>query len=326
VLLVGVCVVLAAAAVVVAAAVRGGRSAPRSYTVLAAGDIAECYNNVTHAPSQGEHPGAGAVATAALVESQLPVDAILALGDAAYESGRPAEYRDCYAKTWGRFKSITYPTPGNHDYRCGPPPAKVHACPRRASAYYEYFGARAGPPGRGYYSFDIGRWHFISLNSEIDKAHTATHSAQMAWLKADLAAHPSWCLAAMWHEAAFSNDPLHGDNGKMQKYFDVLYDAHAEFVLSAHAHGYQRWAELAPDGAAQPARGVRNWVVGLGGGNITAVRSGRPGQEATWNRNFGVLKLTLTDDAYSWQWLNVPDDAVPGVRGQFHDSGTTRCH
>jgi hypothetical protein len=297
-----------------------------SWTVIAAGDVAECVNNVTGHPEDGQHPGKGAVATGAMIRDEIAaggIDGVFELGDAVYESGLPAEFRDCYDPTWGSFRAITFPVPGNHEYRCG---QTVPGCPTPASAYFEYFGDRAGPPGRGYYSFDIGPWHVVALDSELDAdAAAAQSSAQLAWLDQDLATHPSRCLAAIWHQPAYSNDPLHGDDPTMQVYFRRLHDAGADLVLNGHVHGYERWAELSANGLPE-AGGTREIVSGLGGANITAVDTGRPGQEVTYDANYGLLKLTFTATGYSWAWLNAPDDTSPGVTGQLTDTGSGSCH
>ncbi|QEC47916.1 hypothetical protein FSW04_10275 [Baekduia soli] len=166
----------------------------------------------------------------------------------------------------------------------------------------------------------------MALDSEIDSSPAAARtSAQMAWLKDDLAAHPNRCLAAMWHQPAYSNDPLHGDDPTMQVYFAALHDAGADLVLNGHVHAYERWAELGADGLPQ-AGGTREIINGLGGANITAVDTGRPGQEVVYNANYGLLKLNLAADGYSWTWLNAPDNTSPGVSGQLDDSGTGTCH
>jgi hypothetical protein len=297
-----------------------------AYTVIASGDISECINNVTGQPAMGQHPGKGAIATAKMIADAGPLDAILELGDAVYESGTPGEFADCYDKTWGPFKPITHPVPGNHEYRCGRN-VLSGGCTAPAKGYYDYFGAAAGPRGLGYYSFDIGPWHVVALNSETDGSPTAAaSSAQRAWLLQDLALHPSRCTLAMWHKPAYSNDPLHGDNPTMQVYLKDLYAAGVDLLVQGHVHAYERWGELGPTGAPEPGRGVRSMIAGLGGANITGANSGRPGQEVTYNGNYGLLKLTLTATGYSWDWLNAPDNTSPGVQGQLKDSGTTACH
>ena len=170
-------------------------AAPASrVTLLSAGDIAKC---PADKPGPGHHPGPGAIQTAALVQSLLPVDDIVVPGDLAYESGTADEFRDCYDPTWGPFRSFTHPAPGNHEYNSP-----------GAAPYYAYWGDRAGPAGKGYYSYDLGGWHIVSLNSEVD---ITAAGQQAAWLRADLAAHPSLCTLAFWHRPRWSNDKTHGD-------------------------------------------------------------------------------------------------------------------
>jgi hypothetical protein len=306
--------------------VDGAPALKDAYTAIASGDISLCLNNVTGQPAQGQHPGEGAIATAKMLAAAGPLDAILELGDAVYESGTPGEFADCYDRTWGALKSITHPVAGNHEYRCGTL-VSTDGCTAPAKGYFDYFGAAGGPRGQGYYSFDIGAWHVIALNSELDRSvAAATTSAQRAWLRADLAAHPARCTLAMWHKPAFSNDPRHGDDPRMKVYFGDLYDAGADLVLQGHVHAYQRWAELGPAGTRERGRGVRSIIAGLGGATIREVRSGRPGQEVAYNANYGVLKLTLTATGYSWVWLNAPDNTTSGVRGELQESGATNCH
>ncbi len=148
--------------------------------VLAAGDIASCTND-------------GDEATAALI---LPTDGtVLALGDNAYETGTLDEFNNCYGPSWGKFKDRTHPVPGNHEYLMPD-----------AAGYYAYFGRAAGDPAQGYYSFDLGTWHIVALNSNcayVGGCHAG--SPQEQWLRDDLAAHPAQCTLAYWHHPLFSS-------------------------------------------------------------------------------------------------------------------------
>jgi hypothetical protein len=269
-------------------AVRAVEVAPA--VVLAVGDIASCR-------SEGDE------ATSRLVDS-LP-GVVLTLGDHAYMRGSSAEYRDCYEPSWGRHRGRTRPTPGNHDY--GSP---------GASPYFDYFGVAAGPPGRGYYSFELAGWHVVSLNSNVDMR---AGSAQERWLRADLAAHPARCTLAFWHHPRFSSGE-HGNHDALAPLWRALHDAGADVIVQAHDHIYERFAPLAPDGRPDPAHGVRSFVVGTGGAELYPFRD-QPaaGSEVRHNGTLGILELTLHPDRYDWEF--VPVDGAEGV-----DRGSDRCH
>ena len=269
--------------------------------VLAAGDIARC-----------DILG-GAVATARLLD-RLP-GTILTLGDNAYESGAPAEFEKCYAPTWGRHLDRTRPAPGNHDYRT-----------RNAAGYFGYFGDRAGPPGLGYYSFDLGTWHIISLNSAIA---VDPRSPQGKWLAKDLAAHPTECTLAYFHVPVYSSGP-HGsrteaeDNRAERGVLDMhdlwrpLAEAGTDVVLSGHDHDYERFAPLDAKGRSDAVNGTRQFVVGTGGGGVYRFKTIAPHSEVRDNSSYGVLKLVLLPGRYEWTFV--------AVEGQsFTDAGTGTC-
>ena len=269
--------------------------------VLAAGDIARC-----------DILG-GAVATARLLD-RLP-GTILTLGDNAYESGAPAEFEKCYAPTWGRHLDRTRPAPGNHDYRT-----------RNAAGYFGYFGDRAGPPGLGYYSFDLGTWHIISLNSAIA---VDPRSPQGKWLAKDLAAHPTECTLAYFHVPVYSSGP-HGsrteaeDNRAERGVLDMhdlwrpLAEAGTDVVLSGHDHDYERFAPLDAKGRSDAVNGTRQFVVGTGGGGVYRFKTIAPHSEVRDNSAYGVLKLVLLPGRYEWTFV--------AVEGQsFTDAGTGTC-
>ena len=255
-------------------------------TVLAAGDITGCHDE--------------AEATARLLDAR-PEATVLTLGDNAYGQGTAQQYADCYDPTWGRAKARTLPAPGNHEYDTP-----------GASGYFGYFGAVAGP---GYYSADRGTWHLVSLNSEIDMS---TASAQYRWLEADLAAHPAACTLAFWHRPRFSVG-THGDFAGVAPLLALLHARGAEVVLAGHDHTYQRWAPLAPSGAVDPARGVREFVVGTGGRSHYANGAARPGLEVADDTTSGVLELTLRAGRYDWRFL-------PIAGRTFTDAGSQACH
>lgn len=267
---------------------------PGSVVLVGAGDIATC--------SQ-----AGAEATAKLLDA-IP-GTVFTAGDNAYPDGTAAEFANCYGPTWGRHKARTFPTPGNHEYHTS-----------NASGYFGYFGAAAGAPGKGYYSYDLGSWHIIALNSECDQiGGCGAGSPQLAWLKADLQAHPAVCTLAYWHKPLFSSG-MHGNNPEVVELFRALYDAGADVVLNGHDHEYERFAPMAPDGKLDLARGIREFVVGMGGSDPRDL-PGAPiaNSEKVITRNFGVIKLTLRDGAYDWQFVS-----VAGKTGT--DSGSAACH
>jgi hypothetical protein len=269
---------------------------PAPVTIVAAGDIAQCHHL----------PAAGSVAakTAALVTREDVL--VLTLGDHAYEYGTPAEFADCFQPTWGVFKSRIRPSPGNHDYYT-----------TDAEGYYGYFGAQAGPDRRGYYSFDYRGWHFISLNSLVD---VSAESPQYAWLESDLArTSDSLCTIAYWHYPAYNSGATYGNVMAMRTFFDVLYKAGVEIVLSGHEHIYERFAPQTADGTADPARGVRQFVVGTGGHDLNQLATPQPNSEFRQNTTWGVLRLTLGDGNYSWRYM-------PVGGGAPLDSGTGTCH
>jgi hypothetical protein len=257
--------------------------------VLAAGDIARCTII------------GGAAATARLLD-RLP-GTILTLGDHAYESGTQQEFEKCYAPTWGRHLDRTRPAPGNHDYRT-----------RNAAGYFGYFGDRAGPPGRGYYSFDLGTWHIISLNSAIP---VGPRSPQGRWLADDLQAHSGECALAYFHVPAFSSGP-HGMNLEMMELWRQLAAAGTDVVLSGHDHHYERFAPLDARGRRDPASGMRQFVVGTGGSGVYRIGRVAPHSEVRENASYGVLKVVLLPGRYEWAF-------VPVEGRSFTDSGTGTC-
>jgi calcineurin-like phosphoesterase family protein len=226
-----------------------------------------------------------------------PATAVLSLGDNQYDNGELANFMSYYDPTWGRFKANTYPSPGNHD-----------KCPD--SGYDEYYGARA--PGC-WYSYDIGQWHLISLDS-----NKRTDSAQLAFLQQDLASTTKKCVAAYWHHPRFSSGS-HGDQTNIDSFWSLLYAAGAELVLNGHDHDYERFAPQNATGTADYARGIREFVVGLGGRSKTALGSVKPNSEVRYNGGYGVLRLTLGDTGYSWRF-----ESEAGKT--FTDTGSGDCH
>ncbi|HZM21148.1 MAG TPA: DUF4832 domain-containing protein [Anaerolineales bacterium] len=228
---------------------------------------------------------------------------VFTLGDNVYPDGTAAQFTDCYGPTWGRHKNRTRPSPGNHDYHTS-----------GASGYYNYFGAAAGDPGKGYYSYNLGAWHIISLNSEV--GYNAG-SAQEQWLRADLAANRAVCTLAYWHHPRFSTGQ-HGNSTRSQGFWQLLYDNGADVILNGHDHTYQRFAPQNPSGQADANRGIREFVVGTGGAGLYPFPTNLPTLEVRNNTTFGVLKLTLHANSYDWQF-------IPIAGQTFTDSGTGNC-
>jgi chitodextrinase len=274
--------------------------------IAAAGDIA-CAND-----DPNYNGGAGtSAACRQLYTSNLLVNggfaAVLPLGDNQYNSGSLTQYQAVYNPTWGRLKSITHPVTGNHEYGTS-----------GASGYFNYFGSAAGDPSKGYYSFDIGSWHLIALNSNCSFVPCTVGSAQETWLKADLAAHANQCTLAFDHHARWSSGH-DGDNTFMQPLWQDLYDANADVFLSGHSHDYERFAPQNATGGLDNARGIRQFVVGTGGAFFTGIGSAHANSQVRNNDTFGFLKLTLRPTSYDWQY-------VPEAGKTFTDSGSTACH
>ena len=275
--------------------------------IAAAGDIA-CdpadpdYNNgkgAPHACRMGE--------TADLIVARRPA-AVLALGDTQYENGALAKFQVSYEGSWGRFKAITHPAVGNHEYGT-----------RGAAGYFEYFGAAAGEPAKGYYSFDIGAWHLVALNSNCRLAGgCGPGSPQERWLRDDLAANGrKACVLGFWHHPRFSSGP-HGGDQTMDTLFRVLYEAGADVVLSGHDHDYERFAQANPDGQPDPTRGIRQFVAGTGGRSYYPFMRLVLTSEVRNSNTFGVLMLTLHPTSYDWEF-------VPERGKTFTDRGSTNC-
>ena len=224
---------------------------------------------------------------------------VFTVGDNAYESGRAREYRRCYDPTWGRHKARTRPAPGNHDYRSS-----------GGAPYYDYFGEKAGPAGRGYYSYDRGAWHVISLNSNVAAEEG---SPQYEWLREDLAANPSECTVAYWHHAVFSSGE-HGNDPTMAQIWKLLDESGVDVALVGHDHDYERFAPQNYDGTADP-NGIRQFVVGTGGRHLRPFVNVQDNSEVRDSNTHGVLKLTLHATSYDWKF-------VPESGKTFSDSGT----
>ncbi|SBW24117.1 Alkaline phosphatase [Candidatus Protofrankia californiensis] len=247
--------------------------------------------------------GSGDTATANLLDGISGT--VFTVGDNAYPDGTASDFTNYYDPTWGRHKARTRPAPGNHDYNTS-----------GATGYYNYFGANAGPSGRGYYSYDLGNWHVVSLNSEIS---TSAGSAQEQWLRTDLAASTKSCTVAYWHQPRFTSGANHAPNTAIGPLVQALYDYNAEVILAGHNHQYERFAPMNPSGGLDTTRGIRHFVVGTGGAGFYGFGTIQPNSEARNSDTHGVLKLTLQSNSYTWQF-------VPEAGKTYTDSGTTSCH
>ncbi|MFS8104953.1 metallophosphoesterase [Lentzea alba] len=251
----------------------------------------------------GDVCGSSCNQTAPVVKNMSPQALVLA-GDNAYDNGSTSDYKNKYDPQYGQFKSITYPSPGNHEYNTS-----------GASGYFDYFGARAGTRGKGFYSFDVGDWHFIALNSNISRGAT---SEQVTWLKNDLTANTKPCTAAFWHHPRFSRGD-HGDDTSVTPFWDALYAAKADLVIAGHDHNYQRFAPSRPNGTRDDVNGVRQLLIGTGGRGFYSFNQGSDAVQEVGNANtFGVGKLTLTATNYK-------ADFVPVSGRTFTDTTSGNC-
>ena len=242
---------------------------------------------------------------------------ILSLGDNQYYCGGYQAFVQSYDPSWGRVKSITHPVAGNHEYFTSGGTG-CDASNTGAAGYFQYFGSAAGTVGQGYYSFDIGAWHLIALNSGCSSAGgCSSTSPQYKWLQADLAAHPNQCTLAYWHIPLFSSGGRANANSK--PFWQLLYAAHADVVLNGHDHIYERFAPQTSTGTLDQALGIREFIVGTGGADHTSITTVAANSEVRNTTTFGILKLTLHSGSYDWQF-------VPEAGQTFTDSGTQACH
>jgi hypothetical protein len=262
--------------------------------LIGAGDIADCSDI------------SGAEATAKLLEANPGT--VMAVGDLAYPDGTKENFA-CYDKTWGRVKSRTRPAVGNHEFHS-----------TGATFYFDYFGSAAGDSKNGFYSYDLGSWHIIVLNSECSEVGGCNAgSREEKWLRADLASHPAACTLAYFHKPLFSSGDKHGNDPEIQPFFQALYDAHADVVVNGHDHDYERFAPQSPNGSPDPKLGIREFVAGTGGKSHRPFAASRPNSEIRDDTTFGVLKLVLGPHHYDWLF-------VPEAGKTFTDSGSGQCH
>ena len=278
-----------------------------SVIIAAAGDLV-CGTETQSPPIPCLH-----LATAAVVKEVKP-DALLLLGDLQYEKGSITDFQAYYEPAFGEFKSITYPTPGNHEYFTP-----------GGAGYFDYFNGvgadsgRAGRRGQGYYSFNLGAWHIVALNSNCEfVGGCGARSPQAAWLRADLQKNRAKCTLAFTHSARFSSGS-HGSDVLLRDLWQILYDAGAEVVLSAHDHDYERFRLQDANGRADEKRGIRAFVVGTGGKGLAPFGRRAPNSEIQDISSIGVLTMVLKADSYSWKFVAVQD--LP-----LDDSGDGTCH
>ena len=280
-------------------AATAGAAAP---IVAAAGDIA-CAPGDPVTPTTCHQ-----MQTSNLFVGNPAITAVLPLGDEQYEDGLLSEFQSSYDLSWGRALGKTHPVPGDHEYSSG----------SNGNGYFAYFGARAGTAGRGWYSFNVGQWHLIALNSNCSAVGgCGSSSPQVTFLKNDLAAHHPACTLAYWHHARFSSGP----NGNLAAYdaiWKVLYSHHVDVVLSGHDHIYERYALQTPAQARDPKHGIREFVVGTGGRSLDPFTGPFTNGQFRQRSQFGILKLTLHPHRYEWRYVSAAKHVL--------DSGETDCH
>jgi len=288
--------------------------------VAAAGDIACDTSDPAFNGGAGTSSTCKMMATSNLLVG-AGFSAVLALGDTQYDCGSPSDYAASYDPSWGRVKQITLPVPGNHEYKTADPDAYGgHDCDTtgHAAGYYGYFGSAAGDPSKGYYSYDLGTWHIVVLNttSACSLISCSSGSAQEQWLANDLAAHPAQCTMALWHEPRWSSKL---PSTKSSAFWTDLYNANADVVVNGHVHDYERFAPQSPAGAPDPTRGIREFVAGTGGKSSENIAATPAANSEVQGKAYGVLKLTLHASSYDWQF-------APATGSSFTDSGSAACH
>jgi hypothetical protein len=298
-------VALATAVVVPAAVPTGGAGATSHSVVVAAGDIACDPTDPAFNNAQGTATKCKMMATSDLALGVNP-DAVYPLGDEQYESGTLAQFNASYNRTWGRapLKERTRPVVGDEEYETP-----------GASGYFTYFGAAAHGPN-GWYSFEQGAWHVVVLNSNCSQVGCGASSAQVRWLNDDLNASSKQCTLALFHHPRFVSSN-NGGNTRVAPFWNSLHQNKADVVLNGNAHLYERFALQNPAGAADPNRGIREFVVGTGGKSKQSPATPKPNSQVR-HKAFGILKLTLHPASYSWQFL-------PIGGGPALDSGSASC-
>jgi acid phosphatase type 7 len=259
----------------------------QTHVLVGAADIGKC--------------GPGPEATAALLDDVSGT--VFTAGDNSYPRGSLEDYRKCYDPSWGRHRGRTRPVPGNHEYETP-----------NAQGYFDYFGAAGGPIGLGYYSYTLGSWTILALNSELPIDNS---SAQLQWVRERLATSPTRCTAVYWHRPLFSSGP-NGPNRDMRELWRVLYQHDVDIVINGHDHIYERFAPQNPDGVLDPERGIRQFIVGTGGADTYQLTRTAPNSEALASV-WGVAAFTLQNGTYTWRF-------IPAEGAAFRDAGVAQCH
>ncbi len=283
--------------------------------IVAAGDIACDPSSSYFNGGNGTPSSCRQLYTYNLIAGIAPA-AVLPLGDTQYNCGGYSAFTKSYALSWGKLLSISHPAVGNHEYLT----SGGTGCDTSgtASGYFQYFGSAAGQKGQGYYSYNVGTWHLIALNTQCSKVGgCGDGSPQETWLEADLAAHPNACVLAYWHIPRWSSGGR--ASSSTAAFVTDLYNAGAELILTGHDHDYERFAPQNPSGGLDTSKGIREFVVGTGGSNHTSFTTTAKNSQVRNDATFGVLKLTLHASSYDWQF-------VPEAGKTFTDSGTTACH
>jgi acid phosphatase type 7 len=284
---------------------------PKAIVAVAVGDISCDPEGSEYNGGLGTATQCHMLGTANLAVSLKP-EAVLLLGDNQYESGNLHAYEQSYSKSWGRkeLKDLSYPSIGNHEYNT-----------EDASGYFDYFGAKAGERNKGYYSFNLGAWHLVALNSGGNDACKPVSceegSEQEKWLRQDLASNTSSCTLAFWHRPLFTSG-LRRDSVEVRPLWRDLYEANADLVLNGHVHHYERFSPQNPDGAVDPEHGITQFTVGTGGRDLHGFFPVQANSQVRLSDSFGVLKLELGQNGYVWEFIS--------EGGKILDSGSGQCH
>ena len=305
-----------------AAAERQGttRAAAQRGTVIAAvGDMACDPADPRFNDGNGTKHNCAAERTSDAVLDDDSVEHVLLLGDYQYYCSDPADWKESYDLTWGRLDLPIYPVAGNHEYLTGPD-TFGDLCPAEnatAEPYFDYFGSAAHPETRGHYSFDMGNWHLIGLNSNCNAVDgCGLSSVQTIWLKLDLAANAKRCVLAFWHQPLFRGQGS-GIPDAFLPWWIALYEADADVVLNGHVHNYQRYPPLDPEGF-RTEFGITQYTVGTGGEDLTAVQKRSIPAPVAWEKEFGYLRMTLLPTRWIAEFVS--------YEGKVLDKSSGTCH